>query len=927
MAETKIGIENLSKMSVVLPKFTNRDCSWKWLIVIFHLAFITCLINQEASAQNEQPVQLSWLGDKSPAMASGVSWGIPFKKGEVQPESDYTLKDDKGNTLAVQSWPLAYWPDGSVKWIGLSAVIKAESGSTFQLQASTKADEDRSLQKIRLTETADAVTINTGVLQCDIPRQGNKIIGSLKINNKEVSSGGELVCILQNGPANEFGAQPEKEKFTGEIGKITIEQSGPVRSVVKIEGNHISESGNRSFLPFIIRMYFYAGQQTVKMVHTIIYDGDQHKDFIRGLGIVFDVPLNEELYNRHVRFAGGNGGFWSEPIEPIDGRRLISSKENLYAEQLKGERIPERETFSEREQFLLDNWASWNDFKLFQGNADGFRVQKRTNDQSAWIDAGAGKRSNGLVFAGDVSGGLAVCIRDFWQSFPSALEVKDARTENAKINAWLWSPDGPAMDMRQYDTLAWGHTLEASYEDIQPGFSTPTGVGRTSEILLFASSDVPKVETLNSLVDLGNNPPLLMASPEYIHSIPVFGAWSLPDKSTKGKQWIENQLDNAFNFYQLEVEQRYWYGYWDYGDVMHAYDKERHVWKYDVGGFAWDNSELVPNMWLWYSFLRSGSKDIFRMAEAMTRHTGEVDVYHLGRFEGLGSRHNVRHWGCGAKEVRISQAALSRFYYYLTSDERTGDLMHASVEASNRAIGETDPLRMILEKSEYPTHARMGPDWLALVGNWMTEWERTGDETYRDRIMTGIKSLSKMPYGLYSGKGAAMGYDPETYKLYQLDKEDIGYSHLSVLMGGPEVAFELSNLLDDKKWDKLWLQFCKLYGEPVESVEKEFGRKIKLGKPGPFYARLPAYYARETGKNDWAEKAWDYFLKDRGTEGSNTMFNKILVDKPEILEPVYEVEGVSTNKTAQWCLNAIELLELVGDQIPEDHILFSGESE
>ena len=57
------------------------------------------------------------------------------------------------------------------------------------------------------------------------------------------------------------------------------------------------------------------------------------------------------------------------------------------------------------------------------------------------------------------------------------------------------------------------------------------------------------------------------------------------------------------------------------------------------------------------------------------------------------------------------------------------------------------------------------------------------------------------------------------------------------------------------------------------------------------------------------------------------MFNKILVDKPEILEPVYEVEGVSTNKTAQWCLNAIELLELVGDQIPEDHILFSGESE
>lgn len=50
---------------------------------------------------------------------------------------------------------------------------------------------------------------------------------------------------------------------------------------------------------------------------------------------------------------------------------------------------------------------------------------------------------------------------------------------------------------------------------------------------------------------------------------------------------------------------------------------------------------------------------IFRMDEAMTWHTGELDLHHLGRFEGLESRHNVHHWGCGAKEVRISQAALT----------------------------------------------------------------------------------------------------------------------------------------------------------------------------------------------------------------------------------------------------------------------------
>ena len=45
------------------------------------------------------------------------------------------------------------------------------------------------------------------------------------------------------------------------------------------------------------------------------------------------------------------------------------------------------------------------------------------------------------------------------------------------------------------------------------------------------------------------------------------------------------------------------------------------------------------------------------------------------------------------------------------------------------------------------------------------------------------------------------------------------------------------------------------------------------------------------------------------------------------LQPVYEVRGASTNNTAQWCLNAIELLQLVGDQLPEDNPRFQNVKE
>ncbi len=767
-----------------------------WLITQISMLIIFGIIQNTVLAQDIAPIKLSWLGGNAPPLSTGVSWGVPLPEGKVEQSTSFSLKNARGQAMPVQSWPLAYWPDGSLKWVGLSTVVDSNAGMNFELEPGKANIANLIKTKVELTETDNDVLVNTGILQCDIPKHGKQLIRYIRVDGKEISTGGRLVCILQEGPSSEYGAQPSREKFISNIEKVIIEQNGPVRGVVKIEGKHESESESRSWLPFIIRLYFYAGQQSIRMAHTIIYDGDQQKDFIRGLGLVFDVPLNEQLYNRHIRFSGDNGRLWDEPCEPLNGRVPLDYKEDLYSKQLTGERIAERETFSQKQQFLIDNWASWNDYKLEQLNADGFRVQKRTNDESTWIDAGYGKRSEGMAFVGDVSGGLAICLRNFWQSFPSALEIRNVKTDTAQLKAWLWPPEAEEMDMRHYDTLAWGHNLLASYEDVQPGFSLATGVGRTTEIMLYPSTKVPSYETLNKIVEQGNQPALLTASPEYIHSIPVFGAWSLPDQSTKGKSWIEDQLDKAFEYYHLEVEQRHWYGFWNYGDIRHSYDPQRHTWKYDMGGFAWDNTELMPNMWLWYSYLRSGREDIFRMAEAMTRHTGEVDVYHLGPFKGLGSRHNVIHWGGGAKEVRISQAALGRFYYYLTTDERTGDLMRASADASNEAIGKFDPLRLILKKDKYPTHIRVGPDWFALVGNWMTEWERTGDTNYRDRIMAGVNSLYKMPYGFFSGKDGAFGYDPQTYKLYQLDENDIGFIHLSVLMGGPEVAFELSHLLN-----------------------------------------------------------------------------------------------------------------------------------
>jgi hypothetical protein len=532
-------------------------------------------------------------------------------------------------------------------------------------------------------------------------------------------------------------------------------------------------------------------------------------------------------------------------------------------------------------------------------------------------------------------------LRNFWQLAPTELEITGASTDAAQLTCWLWSPLAPAMDLRHYDTKA--HDLEASYEDVQPGFSSATGIARTSELTIRAFDRVPGDAELFALAKTNAQPPLLVCSPEYFHSLPVFGLWSLPDRSSPGKKWIEDELDKAFSFYQGQVEQRRWYGFWDYGDVMHTYDTTRHEWRYDIGGFAWANTELMPNLWLWYSFLRTGRADVYRMAEAMTRQTQEVDVYHLGKFAPLGSRHNVRHWGDGAKELRISQAILKRFYYYLTTDERTGDLMDEVIDADQK-LGEIDPMREILPKDpKYPTHARVGPDWFAAVGNWYTAWERTGDTKYRDRITTGMNAIAAMPRKIFAGggvrdingkdaAGGAFGYDPQTHMLYQLgDRADV--PSLAALFGGPELMFEINPVIDDPQWTDAWMQYCQLLAAPRDEQEKALGNVVKTGA-GADYARMAAYAAYVKHDPKLAARAWEQFLHAGNLGGTapgaaapRDPFEIHKLDGSDVPTAIDEIRNASTNATSQWCLNAIELLQLVGDQIPADDPRWSGAAE
>lgn len=870
-------------------------------------------------------VPLRWLDEAAPdALPAGVTWGVPLPRGSVASIEELRLRGD-GEAVPAQFWPLATWPDGSVKWTGVALGATCDVAE-YEIVADAAATAPGHDRPVRVRRENGAVVVDNGVitLAIDVPQQGraaDALIRTITRDGVAIAEDVRLISLRQD-EISEDGAAAPRERSTSRLSLVDVEQEGPIRAVVRLEGTHLSESVDREWLPFVVRLVVVAGSEEIRVVHTVIWDGDAETDFLAGLGVRADVPLRAALHDRHVRFAGTDGGFFSEAVRGLTGLRRDPGAE-VRAAQIRGIATPPLTEWNPQVSERLELIPAWSDATLTQLAADGFSIRKRTAVGHAWIDAGAGTRAEGFVSISDPGGGLGVGVRGFWQSHPGQLDVRDAASERAELTAWLYSPQAQPMDVRFYhdglgqdDFATQLEALEVTYEDYEPGFGNAHGVARTHELTLFAYAATPAVERAAEDVVRVQTPPLLQPTVQHLDAVGVFGDWAPVDRSTPLRAEIEDSIDFLLDFYLGQICQRSWYGFWNYGDVMHAYDADRHVWRYDVGGYAWDNSELSPDLWLWYSYLRSGRADVFRLAEAMTRHTGEVDVYHLGRWKGLGSRHNVQHWGCSAKQLRISSPIYRRIFYYLTADERVGDLLTELRDSDQRFL-DTDPTRKV--RSDAATYrpdrsalaVGLGTDWGALAATWLTDWERTGNTRSRDRLLGTMADIGALPRGFLTGEAL---YDLDTGR-FNTSRDRISVSHLSAVFGLVEVCSELIDLVDVPGFREAWLEYCRLYlatpGEQTAAVGAPM-TGIHLEQA---HSRLAAYAANSTGDADLAELAWAAFegIGEWLVHRRDLALRR--VEAPYVLNPVDEALSVSTNDAAQYGLAAIQNLALIGDRL------------
>ena len=785
------------------------------------------------------------LGASTFAERTGVAGSFCVRSGLLHQGESICLRDRAGRKRPAQFQPLAYWPDGTIKWMGTALVAPASRPLADECLRVTRGSPAHVRRKIRVTERKGAIHVNTGVLRCRIPRRGRGMIDRVSLCTKgrwiaKVSEKAPVVLFAGKSRSTESGNKHivTTERFTGETQAVRVEQHGPIRAVVRIQGTH--RSGRRTFLPFIVRLYFHAGCNTIRVVHTFHYDGDSEKDFIGELGIEFPVMMRNPAHDRHV-VMGLDNGLWREPVQAVPAITPDHGVNPDYRRQ---------HAF----QYLGAAQGAgvtpvWHEYRLRQDSCDHYVIEKATAPDRGPVIACHGRRARGWGGILAPTGGVAVGMKDFWQAYPSAITVRNAGAHNdpVALSAALWPKTAMPLDLRHYDRTAY----QANYESVwnpenDNGFWTKAplgpvtgnayGIGRTSEMVFRLLDGSEREDVLGCQAETTSNPPVLVCPPEVYEAAGVFSPWRLPSRK-KALQPLERGLEKITDRFAGETERYRWYGFMDYGDFQMTYDLARRNWRYDVGGYAWMNEEHMPGIFLWQAFLRTGRLDVFRRAEAMSRHA-EVDMFHIGPLAGIGTRHNVKHWGCGNHEIRQSQAGNKRYHHLITGDERSREIILDECPRVGKAwVAIQKTLWGKRDLADNEVRGTLGPHLSSFFWNWLAYWELTGSAKHRDMIVNGVKYLIglKQPYGL-AGTGMTYRINFETGSLALLPHMD-GKPPMVNQFGAIEIFRELSALLHLKAWDEA---LCR-YGEV--HLHKDYERrwfKSKHSTGKTFGRRSPA---------------------------------------------------------------------------------------
>lgn len=216
-----------------------------------------------------------------------VTGGIPFATGMLGSSEHLRLLGPDGAEVPLQARTLGQWLDGSVKWalLDFQADVPPRSVRTYTLECGAEVRKARFDPQLEVHEDAHTVTIDTGRLRLKIDRSRFAPLAEILRDNRSYVTGSRIVVNGTDGK--------EHVSTSAAAEAVEIEEAGPLRCVVRIEGKHLSADGG-ALLRSICRIHAYAGLPFVRLDHTLVNDSASEKfTEIASMYLHIDMPSSD----------------------------------------------------------------------------------------------------------------------------------------------------------------------------------------------------------------------------------------------------------------------------------------------------------------------------------------------------------------------------------------------------------------------------------------------------------------------------------------------------------------------------------------------------------------------------------------------------------------------------------------------------------
>lgn len=572
-----------------------------------------------------------------------VTAGLPFPPGHLTEDSELRLSDERGRERPLQTEVLSRWPDGSIRWLLLDfqADVPAEGEATYRLEYGAKEEEGEKgsrerggeeaengrgspLTPITVRENGGRITVDTGRLQAVFSSASGAILESLKRPEEGVElafsragSGGGALLTLENYegfPPTRYGSQPPRT--------LAVETQGPLRTVIKAEGEYVPLGEGEGAFTYVLRFHFYAHKPTIKIEHTFINTARPSVTALRTISLHLPpARAGEEAESLTYSYTLGS------EVLPLKGDLT-----NLY------------------EARLIQSTATT--YRLFEclsagERADDVRLKTQREQAGGWADLSTGRA------------GLTVAVRDFWQQFPKAF-----RLSRRGLDVDLWTSERIPFML-----------------GTDPPFLCKQGQAKTHELLLYLHPGSPEEAPVAEVAAAFQSMLRAEAPPAWICASGALGAMAPADPTRfpayeaavaaldvermghGGGPWWEKIFTDGGE--DQETYDRYGMEHWGDNPL---------IWGYQTKYRMWANCEYDPAHAAFQEYARSGNVAFFQRGVRAALHLRDVDTIHYSPAapENVGGPHGhwIGHCDQPPQAGHVWSEGLVE-HYWLTGDRRS----------------------------------------------------------------------------------------------------------------------------------------------------------------------------------------------------------------------------------------------------------------